>query len=108
MEVLTPTRKRTFTDYQDECSPSLLSKRVRHHNNYHLSLQFEQLEKEELMNIILNIIKEHPGVEQTIIKSIPKPTVEKCIKIVAGLEKKFFDAMPYSRFGICWTKNRPG
>jgi hypothetical protein len=103
MEVLTPSRKRTFTDENPEggCSPSLGKKRLKaQHNQQTTFLLFQEMEREELMNLIVNIIKEHPAAEQTIIRNIPKATVEKSIKIVTGLSKKFIAAIPYSKFGI--------
>jgi hypothetical protein len=99
MEVLTPNRKRTYAnDYAEEYSPTRVKKR-KQHNNYFLEVQLDQLSKNELKDILINIVKEHPETEQTVAKYIPKPTVKRAVDILAGLRKELEDAIPYNRLG---------
>lgn len=98
MEILTPTKKRSFAQHSDiDFSP--IRKRVKQQQEIYLELQLEQLEKQELVNLLVNLCKEQPGLEQSVSKFIPKPTIKSAKALLNSVVKKLNDAIPYSKLG---------
>jgi hypothetical protein len=99
MEVLTPTKKRSFTEHSDiDYSP--IRKRAKQQNEMYLELQLEQLEKHELVSLLINMVKEQPGLEHSVSKYIPKPTIKSAKQMMLSVVKKLNEAIPYAKLGI--------
>ena len=99
MEVLTPTKKRSFQEHSDLEFQPQIRKRVKQNKEIYLELQLEQLEKQDLINLLLNIVKQEPMLEPRVAKFIPKPTIKSAKIMLESVVKKLNDAIPYSKLG---------
>ncbi|CAG8479762.1 450_t:CDS:2, partial [Acaulospora colombiana] len=64
-----------------------------------LSKLLGTLDKPQLLSLINNLMDAHPNLQSEIASHIPRPTIQSVTHILAGMEKKYQDSFPYTKWG---------
>nr|CAG8469191.1 4794_t:CDS:2 [Entrophospora candida] len=67
--------------------------------NFPLSKLLATLDKSQLLSLINNLIDSHPNLQSEISSNVPRPTIHSVSTVLAGLEKRYHDSFPYSKWG---------
>ncbi|KAK6099042.1 Tethering factor for nuclear proteasome sts1 [Batrachochytrium dendrobatidis] len=57
------------------------------------------LDKQQLLNLLINVMAVHPDIQPTVANMIPRPTIDSVAHILSVYEKTLADAFPYSKVG---------
>jgi hypothetical protein len=99
-EHATPTKKRK--DYEEEYTGIITPKRIKYQTTPVSSPQpvkLDHLTKDELLDLLNQLMEKHPSIEPTVQELAPKPSLQSTTDLFTRLEKKLIDSIPYSKVG---------
>ncbi|CAG8533389.1 3288_t:CDS:2 [Acaulospora morrowiae] len=98
-ESKSPPCSPRLNGHTHEMEATVKRAKLSNEKEFPLSKLLGTLDKPQLLSLINNLIDAHPNLQSEIASNIPRPTIQSVTRILEGMEKKYLDSFPYTKWG---------